>query len=47
VPAFEASHPTFAAVSCLQPTTSPAQNNAAGLPGPLRFTLHGLGRGLP
>jgi hypothetical protein len=47
VPAFEITHPTFAAIGCLQPTNAPAQNIAAGLAGPLRLTIHGLGRGLP
>jgi hypothetical protein len=47
VPAFEMANPTFAAIGCLQPTNAAAQNTTAGLAGPLRLTIHGLGRGLP
>ncbi len=47
VPMNDTSHPTLGAVFCVGPTSAPAVNNVAGLPGPGRVTIKGTARGLP
>ncbi len=46
-PVNDVSNPTLAAVFCVGPTSAPAVNNVAGLPGPSRVTIKGQARGLP
>ncbi len=46
-PVQDTSDPTLAAVFCIGPTSAPAVNIAAGLPGPGRTTLKGTATGHP
>ncbi len=46
-PVQDTSEPTLAAVFCIAPTSAPAVNIAAGLPGPGRTTLKGTASGHP
>jgi hypothetical protein len=46
-PVQDTSEPTLAAVFCIAPTSLPAVNAAAGLPGPGRTTLKGTASGHP
>ncbi len=46
-PTNDVSDPTLAAVFCIGPTSAPAVNIAAGLPGPGRTTLTGTATGRP
>ncbi len=46
-PVQDVSNPTLAAVFCVGPTSAPAVNNVAGLPGPSRITLQGQAVGQP
>ncbi len=46
-PTNDVSDPTLAAVFCIGPTSAPAVNIAAGLPGPGRTTLKGTATGSP
>ena len=46
-PVQDTSDPTLAAVFCIGPTSAPAVNIAAGLPGPGRLTIKGTATGHP
>ena len=46
-PTNDTSDPTLAAVFCIAPTSLPAVNAAAGLPGPARVRLKGTATGSP
>ena len=46
-PVDDVAHPTLAAIFCIGPTSAPAVNIAAGLPGPGRVTIKGTAEGLP
>ncbi len=46
-PVEDVSEPTLAAVFCIGPTSAPAVNIAAGLPGPGRVTIKGTATGIP
>ncbi len=46
-PMNDVANPTLAAVFCIGPTSAPAVNIAAGLPGPGRVTISGTALGLP
>ena len=46
-PVDDVAHPILAAVFCIGPTSAPAVNIAAGLPGPGRVTIKGTALGLP
>jgi hypothetical protein len=46
-PTNDVAEPTLAAIFCIAPTSLPAVNAAAGLPGPGRVTIKGTAVGLP